>query len=290
MSVRAWMVAAVLVVLVGTGALVSRRLTRGSAAVPSNGLPSTTQAFWEAYQAASAARANGSQEQAAREYARALQIRPDHEDSLYYLGNCYLEQRAYRRALAAYERLTALNPNGSSRASMQSGLVYASLDPAAPVDLAAAERSFARALALDPDSGALLGLAEVAVLRGRWSRAQELLLQVEADNKMGLAAPYLLGFLAYRSGDSRKAWYWFTTAIGRGELKKPPIKWTEEGDVRGGPALRWRALARQSVFGGHWLRLRDYLKPPGARAADLARSYSALARELEAFSRAHPSR
>jgi tetratricopeptide (TPR) repeat protein len=290
MSARARIAAASLVVLVGAGALASRRLARESAAVPSGGLPSTTQVFWEAYHAASVARVSGARDKALREYARALQIRPDHEDSLYYLGNCYMEQGDYGRALTAYQRLTTLNPNGSSRASMQSGLVYASLDPAAPVDLAAAERSFARALELDPDSGALLGLAEVAVLRGRWRRAHGLLLQVEADNKMSLAAPYLLGFLAYRSGDSREAWRWFNTAIGRGELKKPPVKWTEEGDVKGSPALRWQALARQSVFGGHWLRLRDYLKPPGATAADLARDYAALGRELEAFSRAHPSR
>ena len=196
------------------------------------------------------------------------------------IGNCYLERRDYAQALDAYRRLLAVNPQGSTRAYIQIALVHASLDPTAPFDLAESEQLFTRALALDPDSGALLGLAEVAMLRSDWSSARTRLLRVEADNPMSIAAPDLLGFLSFRDGERAAAWQWFTTAIGRGELKKATVQWTEEGDVKADPALRWRALARQSVFGAQWMRLRVYLRPPGPTAADMLREYRQLAREM----------
>jgi tetratricopeptide (TPR) repeat protein len=286
MSARAWMVAAVGIAVVAGGFVALRRAAADASAGEAAGLAPATQRFWTDYGAARAARAEGRLDEAIGLYERALLVRPDHEDSLYYLGHCYLEQRRYAEALASYRRLVGVSPQGSSRAYMQIALVHASFDPAAPRDLAAAREYFDRALAVDPDSGALLGQGEVAVLEGRWADARETLLRADQDNPMSIGAPYLLGYVAFRAGRPSEAWVLFRTAVARGELKKPQVKWTEEGDVKADPALRWKALARQSVFGAHWLRLRSYLAEPGPTKADMSREYASLSRALEEAGRA----
>jgi tetratricopeptide (TPR) repeat protein len=279
---------AVLLVAVGAAAAVVawRRSGPEASADPGSALTHTTQQFWASYGAARSARAAGRLDEAIEGYSQALTIRPDHEDSLYYLGHCYLEQGQYANALKAYHRLLDVSPKGSSRAYMQIALIHASLDPAAPRDLAAAREYFDRAMGVDSDSGALLGLGEVALLERRWAEARDTLVRADADNPMSIAAPYLLGYLAYREGNGAEAWSRFGTAVQRGELKKAQVKWTEEGDVKADPALRWKALARQSVFGEQWMRLRAYLPAPGPTEADMKREYAALARAIEEAGRA----
>ncbi len=209
--------------------------------------------FWPIYERAGQARSAGRLEDAIALYTQALVVRPEHEDSLYYLGNCLLERRDHDGALRVYERLVAANPAGSSRGYMQLGSLRASLDPEAPVDLPKARALFEHALALDPDSGALLGLAEVALLEHQLAEAARLLASVEADNPMSVAAPYLRGYLAFARDDAAGAWALFKAATARGEFKKAAVRWTEEGDAKTSPELRWRALARQSVFGAYWI-------------------------------------
>jgi tetratricopeptide (TPR) repeat protein len=238
--------------------------------------------FWALYREATTLRAAGDCGGAVVAYQKALALRPDHEDALYYLGNCHLERRRYAEALQAYRRLAAVNPAGSSRGYMQGALIFASLDPEAPYDLPQAEEMFRRALEVDQDSGAVLGLAEVAILKGQWQEARRRLETVEAENPMSVAAPYLRGYLAFRRGERDEAWRSFRVAVGRAEIKKPGVKWTEEGDVKADPALRWRALARQSVFGAHWVRVRAYVAPPGPRFAEMEREYRQLDASLAA--------
>jgi tetratricopeptide (TPR) repeat protein len=238
--------------------------------------PSSARAFWDAYKAAGDRRARGDCAGAIEHYTRALSLRPAHEDSLYYMGNCHAERGERDAAMAAYQRLVEVNPAGSSRGYMQMGLLLAAPGPDGRRDLAGAERLFTRALEVDSDSGALLGLAEVALLRHRWDEAARRLEAASADNAMSIAAPFFQAYLAFRDGDRARALTLFTTAVARGELKKGPVAWSEEGDVKADPELRWRALARQSVLGGHWAGLRKYLAPPGPTMADLEREMRAL--------------
>jgi len=243
--------------------------------------------FWAAYHDATARRRKRDLNGAVASYREALRLRPQHEDSLYYLGNCQLERRAYGEALEAYRQLVAVNPEGSSRGYMQWALVRASLQADAPRDLDEAERLFARALRVDPDSGAVLGLAEVALLRGDVSRARTWLERADVENPMSVAVPYLRGYLALRRGARLEAWRFFENAVRRGETKKATVTWSEEGDVKAGPALRWQALARQSVFGAHWLRVRRYLEQPGPTPADMERDYSLLDADIVSAHRDH---
>jgi tetratricopeptide (TPR) repeat protein len=246
--------------------------------------------FWDVYKQAGQRRAAGEFEAAVALYQSALNLKPDHEDSLYYSGNCYFELGRYQEAIAANERLIAVNPLGSSRGYMQLGLIYACLEPGAPFDLEKAGHFFEQALEVDPDSGALLGIGEVALLAGQWQKAWESFKSDNADNAMSMASPYLLGYLCWRKGEREEAWRWFRLSISRGELKKPAIKWTEEGDVKADPELRWQALARQSVLGKYWLRLRRYLKQADLSPAEMEGEYQLLRNAITAHSSANRRR
>jgi tetratricopeptide (TPR) repeat protein len=238
--------------------------------------------FWDVYRTATRQRVAGDLGPAIRGYREALALRPDHEDSLYYLGNCCLERRRYAEALSAYQRLVDSSPQASSRGYIQLGLVYACLDPREPggvaptFDLDKAERSLRLSRQMDAENGALLGLGEVALLRGDRRRAWELVRSAHADNPSHAAAPYLLGYLAWRDHESAEAWRWFQRALQCCKVKKLPVKWTQEGDLKANPELRWRALERQSILGRHWIRLRRYLGSPQLSPATMEREYRAL--------------
>jgi tetratricopeptide (TPR) repeat protein len=229
--------------------------------------------FWEDYRKAGESRMAGRLAEAVDFYDRALARKPAHEDALYYRSSCAAALGRYGEAQAGFERLIAANPDGSSRGYMQLGLLHASMAYDGPHDLTRAEGYFQQALDVDPDSGALLALGEVALLQGRWEEAARRLRDASTGDPMSLAAPYLLGFLEWRAGHRDGAWGAFRTAVGRGETKKPAVKWTEEGDVKADPALRWQALARQSVTGPYWIRVRQYMAAPGPRTSDMDAEY-----------------
>jgi tetratricopeptide (TPR) repeat protein len=241
----------------------------------------TARAFWEDYRKAGESRMADRLAEAIDYYDRALAQKPAHEDALYYRSNCAAALGRYAEAQAGFERLIAANPSGSSRGYMQLGLLHASLDPEAPRDLQRAERYLQQALDVDPDSGAVLGLGELALLQGRWDEAGRRLRDASNGDPMSLAAPYLLGFLDWRAGRRDTAWSEFRTAVSRGETKKPAVKWTEEGDLKADPALRWQAVARQSVTGRYWIRVRQYVMAPGPTAANMDAEYGRLQEAIE---------
>jgi tetratricopeptide (TPR) repeat protein len=278
----AWLAAAVAASVAGTMFV---RQGAGAPAADSSARAGPAREFWSTYREATDRRNSGDCAGAVALYERAVALRPDHEDALYYLGNCRLDLRAYDAAIDAYRRLVAVNPIGSSRAYIQWALVHASLAPDAPRDLDRARRLFQQALDLDPDSGALLGLAEVTLLLGDTGGAELLLARVDAGDSMSVAAPYLLGYLGWRRGTRDAAWRAFRLAVERGVPKTPPVAWSEEGNVKADPALRWRALARQSVLGAYWIRLRAYIGGPGPDRSDMEREYRLLDAGLSASRR-----
>ncbi len=260
-------------------------------------------AFWATYQEATARRMASDCAGAVPLYRQALDQRPDHEDTLYYLGNCLADLGAYVEALESYDRLARLNPAGSSRAQVQAALLHTSLRPGAPFDLENAERLLRQALEVDPDSAARLGLAEVRLLRGDVDAARRLLIEMDADSPMSVPEPFLLGYLAYRAEGREAARPHFAAAVSRLCPPEAVSRWSEEGDAKSAPERRWQALARQSVFGASWLAIRgdagagcravvgdagDAAAYPRAHA-DLARVYDDLHGAIEAArARARP--
>jgi tetratricopeptide (TPR) repeat protein len=122
--------------------------------------------FWKLYQDATKARMQGDFATAVGLYRRALALKPDHEDSIYYLGNCFFETGDYRQAAEQYRRITRLNPR-SQRAFSQLGVTLSTLDPAAPFDPVEAEASFRKSIAINgEESGPFLRLGLLALKAG----------------------------------------------------------------------------------------------------------------------------
>ncbi len=138
------------------------------------------ESFWQLYQEATSARAGGDFLKAGELYRKALELKPDHEDSLYYLGNCLFETGQYAEAADQYRRITRANPE-SQRAFSQLGVTLSTLAPAAPFDPSEAESSFRGSVRINSEE----------------------------------SGPFLrLGLLSLNVGDSKAALQHFRTAAG----------------------------------------------------------------------------
>ena len=123
-------------------------------------------AFWKVYQDATTARIAGDFSTAAALYKKALALKPDHEDSIYYLGNCFFETGNYTQAADEYRQITRSNPR-SQRAFSQLGVTLSTLAPAAPFDAAAAEASFRTSIGINSEeSGPFVRLGLLALNTG----------------------------------------------------------------------------------------------------------------------------
>lgn len=129
--------------------------------------------FWRLSSEANRLRLSGSFEAAVDLYRECLNIRPTHEDSLYYLGLSLEEIGEYEQAAALYQRMGELNPS-SSRAFAQLGQVLSTPAPGAPLDFREAERAFRRCVELNPEhSGPYLNLGLLKLNAGRLDEALE---------------------------------------------------------------------------------------------------------------------
>lgn len=164
-------------------------------------------------------------------FHEALALNPAHEDSLYYLATCLASQGDTDNALAQLTELKRLNAQ-SQRAFAQWGTLRA-MSAKSPDDLQAAEESLARAHAINPEeTGALLMLGEVALLRGDTKLADERLAAACRTNPKAVGGFFLRGYLAWKRGDdvsAKKLLEDTRTALGK---EWQPKGATSEGDVK----------------------------------------------------------
>lgn len=161
--------------------------------------------FWNTQRAAmNAMKVEQNNAKAIGLFHEAIRLNPRHEDSRYYLGLCLASQGDIDGALNALASLQQVNPQ-SHRAWQQWGVVrafYARSD----ADLAAAEQALQRAHNLNPEeTGALLVLGEVALLRGDRPRAAEHLNAATSTNPRAATGFFLLAYLAWEGGDDAAA-------------------------------------------------------------------------------------
>jgi tetratricopeptide (TPR) repeat protein len=164
-------------------------------------------------------------------FREALALNPAHEDSLYYLATCLASQGDTDGALAQLAELKRINSQ-SQRAFAQWGTLRA-ISAKSPADLLAAEESLARAHAINPEeTGALLVLGEVALLRGDNKLADERLAAACRTNPKAVGGFFLRGYLAWKRGDNAAATKFLEdtrTALGNDWQPKGA---TSEGDVK----------------------------------------------------------
>ena len=191
--------------------------------------------FWEAYRQATKHRVAGRPQEAIADYQKALALRNNHEDALYYLGNMYVNQGYFAGAESVWVRLVGINPY-SSRAHAQLGKLY--LTPGALFDTDAAENEFQRSLEINSEeTGPFLNLGRVALVRGDLSGAQGYFEIVTASNPASVEAHYLAGYIEWKRGNMKNALILLRKAVEFSRPRAPEKDATEEGDTKTGRTL-----------------------------------------------------
>ena len=163
------------------------------------------QRFWQIYRKATENRIAGKPEKAVLEYEQALNIDNQHEDAWYYLGNVYLELNKFEAAKQAWQHLIKINPN-SSRAHFQLGDLYLTFNNRDIFNLDSAEQEFKKTLDINKEETApTLRLGQIALIRNHLLNAKNLFEAVMKSNFKSVEAHFLNGYIAWKTGQSKKA-------------------------------------------------------------------------------------
>jgi len=164
-------------------------------------------------------------------FREALALDPHHEDGHYYLASCLASMGDTQGAIQELEALLAQNPS-SHRALQRIAYLHA-VSAKDKADLNRAAQEAERAHALNPEeTGALLLLAEIELLRGNAPKSRGHLESVIRSNHRAALAYFLLAYLDSGSGGSaaRKV-HLAATVKARGPEWKPKGS-VHEGDVQ----------------------------------------------------------
>jgi len=161
--------------------------------------------FWDRMNAATSARIANDCAKARDLYREALDLDPKHEDCLYYLGQCQRQLEQPIEARRTFERLVEINA-ASARGHLALGALLASPNPGEPMDLPQAEKHLRRAHEINgEETGPMVRLGEVLIVDGGLGEARRWLESALATNSKSVEAAFLLGYLAWESGDEKAA-------------------------------------------------------------------------------------
>ena len=182
---------------------------------------------------------------ATRLFHEAVALDPSHEDSRYYLANCLYAEGDMAGALGQLDALIRINPQ-SHRGYQRKGLLLA----AAATNLAQltiAEGSVRKARSLNPEeTGTLLLLGEIALMKGDTATAQQQLELACRTNPKAVGGYFLHGYLDWKRNDLASARELLRAARNaRGEDWKPAGTMAE-GDVRA------RMYTEGSILSSTW--------------------------------------
>jgi TolA-binding protein len=217
-----------------------RRIVVTEAATPEPGKPSAEPPspdrarlaeFWVRYRSATALRLAHRLEEAAREYARALELQPRHEDALYYLGSVRFATGDFPAAREAWERLIATNPR-SARAHSRLGALSLCPEAGPWFDPVRAEAEFRTAHEINrEETGPLLRLGQAALFRGDSAAARRHFTAVLGGHAGSADARFYLGFLEWSAGRLDQARQAFARAARSPPASRLPAGATGEGDT-----------------------------------------------------------
>ena len=204
--------------------------------------------FWETFREATGHRMAGRIAEARDAYSRALELNPRHEDALYYLGNMQVELGHYLEALAAWQRLVQVNP-ASARGHSRLGDLYLCADPGAPRDLSRSEAEFRRAAEINrEETGPLLRLGELALIRGDRVGAKSYLDAVIGSHAGSVEAHWLKGYLAWKQARPEDAAALLRQSVVLAHRSQIVAQPSGEGDTKSGQAPAAAKSARCQVF------------------------------------------
>ncbi len=230
------------------------------------------QDFWKLYREATLLRVARMTQRASDTYARALELNPKHEDVLYYYGSMRLELGDFAGAVRAWRTLAAVNLS-SARAHSELGSLYLCRDPGAPFQLDSAQWHLERAHEINKEeTGPLVRLGEVALLRGDLATAKLRFEQVLVTHAANGVARFYAGYVEWKNGNTALAQQQFARGVAAAASGTPVAQAPGEGDTRRGTA----ALVAENQRCGELRALTKQL-----RTADPKRDMPSRYRELD---------
>jgi tetratricopeptide (TPR) repeat protein len=235
--------------------------------------------FWELYREATDHRVAGRTREAASTYESALELKDDHEDALYYLGNMYVDLGEHASAEEAWRRLVDVS-RSSARAHSRLGDLYRCAELDEFFDLDAAEAEFRRALDINrEDFGPVLQLGQVALLSGDLSSARAYFDAVIGSNESSVDAHFYRGYMEWKGGDTQRGRESFVRAVSLARPAEPADGMSREGDTRAGSAP---LVVSTSICRGLRAHTDDLGSvEPSAAEAEAEQSYRRLDRYLD---------
>jgi enediyne biosynthesis protein E4 len=168
---------------------------------------------------------------AAMLFREALALNPNHEDSHYYLANCYALQGNIPAAIGELDALTRINPQ-NHRAFQRKGELMAAV-ATSRTQLSSAREALLSALRLNSEeTGTLVLLGEVDLGRGEFKSAETTLEHVCQANTRAANGWYFRGYLAWKRHDADKARTMLNSARRALGPDWKPTGSVLEGDVR----------------------------------------------------------
>lgn len=233
------------------------------------------QEFWRVQRAAmNAMKVDGDLERASELFEQALALEPDHTDSRYYLGNLLFALGDAERGLEVLDALRRHDP-ASQRAHKQWGVLRA-ITAADAAGLAEAQSALERALEINPEeTGSLLALGEIAILRGNTKEALERLEWACRTNPRAVGGFYLRAYIVWKGGDAAASVALLRSALSARGPEWKPQGAAAEGDVRARMHVETSPLAR---FWESWSGTADPSTAFGQLDAFLATSKDRLSR------------
>jgi Tfp pilus assembly protein PilF len=224
------------------------RLTEGEASAERVllGQRERVTAFWQLQrEAMDAMKRDGDSAAAMALFERALELNPRHEDSRYYLANLLAAQGDLAAAQNELAEVIEANPQ-SHRAYKQQGVLRA-LYGRGDEDLAAAQAALETAVALNPEeTGGLLALGEVLLLRGDEAAAEGHFVHACRSNPRAVGGFFLRAYISWRRGDSAGS-----ADLLRQAMAARGPEWKPEGAVAEGDVAR-RMHREESPLAQYW--------------------------------------
>ncbi len=190
--------------------------------------------FWQSNREANRLRLARDYEAAVESFRQALEIDPEHLDSLYYLGVALKEQGEYLQAEAVYRRMLEVNPE-SNRAVSQLAALLGLLAPGSRPDFGEARDWLERSVELNREhSGVALSLGRLLLQQREYEQAIE---SFEAAAGYGSAEGDLsVGFVELLRGDRPAARKRFEAVLAAAAREQERMARGEkaEGDTRTG--------------------------------------------------------
>ncbi len=208
-----------------------------------------TQQFWQIYRQAGEHRLAGRLEKANESYKHALQLKPDHENTLYYFGSISFALSKFTQAEKAWKQLLVVDST-NARAHYQLGNLYLNTEHEEFFNIQKAEAQFRSALRINKEeSSPHLRLGHVALINDNLQLAGQHFDAVLGSNFKSIEAYFLRGYVAWEKGNFEKA----LSMLGNARKHSKPVQPIKgvrgEGDTKPGGLFEQLKLSRRkSMF------------------------------------------